>query len=60
MPKENEEKEEHLTQTAEGIPVGTSPEEERLGDLHRAGRLPEAAKRRGVPGEEPGRGQDAE
>ncbi len=44
-----------ITQTAEGIPVGTSPEEERLRQLRKEGRLPDAAEPRGIPGE----GKDA-
>ena len=43
---------EKIQRTGEGIPVGTSPEEERLRDLHRQGKLPHDAERRGVPGEE--------
>ena len=44
--------EEKITRTGEGIPVGTSPEEEQLEKLHREGRLPEDARRKGLPGDE--------
>ena len=43
---------EKITRTGEGIPVGTSPEEERLRQLRKDGKLPEEAEPRGIPTEE--------
>jgi hypothetical protein len=44
--------EKKITHTGEGIPVGSSPEEEKLRELNREGKLPEGAKLRGIPADD--------